>query len=188
MLFRSLGLLPLLDSFNSGLGQEFLVTPDRLHLAGRLAYPNRKRCSPISFTGQGPIDVGFEEVPEATRSDVIWKPSDLGIVLQHHVSESGGTNEPTLARILNQGIFARPPAERIVVNILLLVPQQSPLSEGSGDGSVRILDPSPRIVRSLIREFAIGSDCANQRGALSVSKSRPFGLENFVVDFSECGR
>ena len=127
------GLLPDLQPLHLRLGRQFFVTSDRLHLAGLLANPDRQRRAPIAFPRQGPVDVRFQEFSEAARLDVFRQPVDLTVVGQHLVFVLGGTHEPALARILNQRIFFSPPAEWIVVKILLAVEQQATVLQIADD-------------------------------------------------------
>ena len=53
---------------------------------------------------------------------MLGQPSYFGVVLQHRIAEGGRADEPTFARVLDQRVLACPPAERVVVNILLLMP------------------------------------------------------------------
>ncbi len=66
----------------------------------------------------------------------------LRVVREHLVLELRRADEPALARILDQRIFFGPPAERIVVKVLLLMEQQAALLQIADDVLVAVLDPA----------------------------------------------
>ena len=73
------------------------------------------------------------------------------------------------------------------MNILFLVPEQPSLAEGSADGSIGVFDPDSLVVGRIGVEFPVGSDGANQPGALALGKTSSLLDEDFVVDFAEGG-
>ena len=92
---------------------------------------------------------------------MLRQPVDLLVVGKHLVLELRRTDEPAPPRILNQWVFLRPPAKRIVVDVLFLVIEQSAGFQVAGDVLVAILYPaSAAIVGSFISELAVGTDGA----------------------------
>ena len=68
-------------------------------------------------------------------------------------------DEPALARILNERILFGPPAERIVVDVLLLMKQQPALFQIADDVLVAIFDPAAAAVfGAFVGEFAVGAN------------------------------
>ena len=64
-----------------------------------------------------------------------------------------------LPRILNERILFGPPAERIVVEVLLLVEEQPALLQIADDVLVAVFDPAAAAVfGAFVGEFAVGSD------------------------------
>ena len=133
------GVVPNVAADDAGLRQQFVVAADGFHLAGLVAVPDRQRRAPVALAGEGPIDVGFEEIAEAAVFDVLGEPVDLGVVGEHLVLELGRADEPALARVLDERIFFGAPAERVVVDVLFLVEEQAALLQVADDVSGRNL-------------------------------------------------
>ena len=106
-------------------------------LAGRVADPDRQRRAPVALARQGPIDVRFQKIAEPAVLDVLGQPVDLLVVGQHLVFELRRADEPALARILDQRIFFGPPAERILVQVLLLMIEQPAMPQLARDIACR---------------------------------------------------
>ena len=167
------------------LGQQFRVAADGLHVAGLFADPDRQRRAPVALARKGPIDVRFQEIAEPPVADVLRQPVDPAVVGQHLLLEGRGADEPALARILDQRVFFGPPAERIVVDVLLLVEQHALGLQLADDVAVAVLDPAALVLGRFGGERAVGGDGADQRRALAVDEPGLLGLEHVEVHLAE---
>ena len=70
------------------------------------------------------------------------QPVDLPVVGDHLVLELGGSDEPAFARILDQRILFGSPAERIVVQVLVLKEQRPLGPKLAADITIGLLDPT----------------------------------------------
>ena len=183
-----LGIRPNLSSRHTGLGQQFVISPDRFHLARFLANPDRQRCAPEPLARKSPIHIRFEEVSEPAVFDVLRQPVDLLVVRQHLVFELSGPYEPTFTRILDQRIVRGSPAKRIIVEILFLEVQQLAFFEIANDRFVSVFDPHPFKVRSLFGKSPVGRYGAKHLWPFATFKASLFRDEQFIVDFTERGR
>ena len=116
---------------------------------------------------------------------MIGQPIDRLIVCQHGFAKLCRSDKPTFARILNQRIFTRPPAERVVVEILLLVEEFSLLPKSATDGLVRIFHPLAFVLRGDISELAIRSDRTEQVWALTRLKPFLLAHQHLVVHLTK---
>ena len=180
-----LGLFPHLDALHARLGQQFSIARDGFHLSRAAADPDRQGRAPITFAGQGPVDVGFQEVAEAAFADVLGQPGDPGVVGQHPIAERGRADKPALPRVLDQRIVVGPPAERIIVQVLFEVQQQAARPQFPIDILVRVLDPAARIIGRLGCELAVRADGADQGRTLTGDEPGLLGQQDFVVHFAE---
>ncbi len=89
--------------------------------------PRSAAVCPNSAREREPIDVGGQEVAEAAILDVFRQPVDLLVVGEHLLFELRSLDEPASPRVLNQRIFFGSPTERIIVQILFLMPEQPAL-------------------------------------------------------------
>ena len=78
-----------------------------------------------------------------------------------------------LARILDQRIFFRPPAERIIVQVLLLMEQQPSALQLADDVAVAVFDPAALIVGRFGGELAVRGDRSRSAAGL---RHRRIGL------------
>ena len=102
------------------------------------------------------------------------------------VFELRRADEPALARILDQRIFLGPPAERIVVQVLLLMEQQAALLQLADDVLVGILDPAALIVGRFGGELAVGRRRRRSAAGPAPSTKRACSsMQHVVVDFAE---
>ena len=101
-------------------------------------------------------------IAEAAMLDVVRQPIDLLVVGEHLIFELRRSHEPALTRILDERIFIGPPAEGVLVDVLLLVIKQPPLFQVAADVLVAILYPAALIIGRLVSELAIGADGADQ--------------------------
>ena len=180
-----LGVLPDLRAAQARLGEQFRVAAHGLRVAGLFADPDRQRRAPVALAGEGPIDVRLQEVAEPPVADVLRQPVDAAVVLEHLLLEGGGADEPTLARILDQRVFFRPPTERIVVDVLLLVEERPFGLHLADDVAVAVLDPAALVFGRFGGERAVGGDRADQRRAFALDEPGLLGLEQLEVDFAE---
>lgn len=171
-----------------GFGEEFVVGADGFLSAGFIAFPDGERGAPIAFAGEGPIDVGFEEVAETTIANMFREPANATIVGEHGLFEASGADEPAFAGILDEGVVVGAPAEGVIVEILFLVEEFSFVAEAAGDEFVGIFDPSAGVVGGFGGEFAIGTNGADEFRTLAGLEARLFVGEDFEVDFTEGGR
>ena len=95
------------------------------------------------------------------------EPVDLLVVGQHIVLMLGRANEPALARVLNQRIVVRSPAERILVLVLVQQVEFAFFFQAACDGLVAIFDPLAFVVGSFRGELAVGSNRTDQFGAFA---------------------
>ena len=176
---------PNVGSGDARLREEFVVRADRFLVAGFFADPNRERRSPETFAGKGPVDVRREEVPETPVFDVFREPVDFGVVREHLVDELRRFDEPALARVLNERVVRRAPAERIIVQVLFEVEQNPAFFEVARNVFVAFLDPAAFVIGRRVGEFPVGGDGADQVRALTVDEARLLLDEKIVVDFAE---
>ena len=178
--------LPGFGARSARLGEQFVVTGDRLHAARRLADPDRQRRSPETLAGQRPVDVRFQEIAEPAVANVIRQPIDPLVVGEHPVAVTRGADEPTAAWILNQRIVVGAPAERIRMQVLFLMEQQTAGLELAADIFIRLLDPSSHILgRRLGGEFAVRAHRANEVGPFTRFESRLLRQQHFEVHLAE---
>ena len=179
------GFLPKVKASRAGLLPQFVIGADGLHVAGLFADPDWQRRAPVAFARKGPIDVRFQEIAEAAVANVLRQPIDFGVVGQHLVAEPRRADEPALARILDERVLLRPPAERIVVQILFLMEEQPAALQVADDVLVAVLDPAALVVGRFRGELAIGTDRTDQSRPLAIDETGLFCLENVEIDFSE---
>ena len=103
-------------------------------------------------------------------------PANVAVVGQHPVFELRGANEPAVSGVLDQGVVFRTPAEGVIVGVLFLVEEQAAFTQSSGNGFVGVFDPLPCILWKCFGELAIGTDCADQLGAFTVTETRAICL------------
>ena len=159
-----LGRLPNLGAGHARLGQQLVVAADGLGVAGLFAHPDRQRRAPIALARQGPIDVCLEEIAEPPVADVLGQPVDPAVVGQHLFLEGGCADEPAFAGILDQRVLFRPPAERIIVHVLLLVEEHAFGLQLADDVAVAVFDPAALVLGNLRSEPAIWSNRAKKLG------------------------
>ena len=169
------GLLPHLQPRRAGFGQEFRVAGHRLHVARLVTHPDRQRRAPVALARQCPVDVGLEEISESPVANVFGQPANLAIVGEHPILELGRANEPALAGILDQGVVFCPPAERILVEVLLAHQQQARFAQLEYQILVRVFDPPSLVVRHFAGEAPVRAHRAEQRGTFMLLKPRLFG-------------
>ena len=170
---------------HAGLGQQFVVAGHGFHVAGGFADPDRQRRAPVALAAEGPIDVRFEKIAEPAVANVLRQPVDAAVVGEHLLFELRGADEPALPRILDQRILFGPPAERVFVQILLLVEQQPAAAQLARDVFVGFLDPAAGVVGRFGGEAAIGSDGADQLGPFARLEAADLGLQHLEVDLAE---
>src|SRR5262249_52331289 len=149
---RRLRRLPDFGTANTWLLEQFVVAGDCLGETGRLANPDRQRRAPVALARQGPIDVGLQKVSEPPVANVLRQPIDLLIVLELSLLELRRANEPALRGVLDQRVLVRPPAEGILVHVLLLMVEQAAMPQVAGDVAIGLLDPAALKVRRLAGE------------------------------------
>ena len=148
---------PDVGAADARLAEQFVIAADGLRVAGFLADPDRQRRAPVALARQGPIDVRLQEIAEPPVADVFRQPVDAAVVGQHLFLEGRGADEPTLAGILDQRVFFRPPAERIVVNVLLLVEQRALGLHLADDVAVAVFDPAALVFGGLAVNLPSGA-------------------------------
>ena len=131
------------------------------------------------LAGKGPIDVRLQKVSETAVLDMLRQPVDAAVVRQHLFLEGGRADEPAFSRILDQRILFGPPAERIIVQILLLMEEQALGFQVADDVAVGLFDPAAFEFGRFVGERAVGSDGANERRALRL---RRIWLVRFAAD------
>ena len=100
---------------------------------------------PNSVRAEGPIDVRLEEVAKAAFFDMFRQPIDLLVVGQHWSLNCVVRMNQLLAE-LNQRVLVRPPAERVLVQILFLVEQQAALPQFATDVLIGLFNPASLII------------------------------------------
>ena len=116
---------------------------------------------------------------------MLWQPVDLLIVGQHLVFELGRTNEPTLARVLDQRIVIGSPAKRIVVQVLLLKVQQPAFLQFSNHRFVGVFDPHPFKVGHQLGKHPVGRNGTEQFGPLATFILSLLFDQQLIVDFAK---
>src|SRR5689334_7863665 len=117
--------------------------------------------------------------------DVFRQPVDLLVVGEHLILELRRANEPTLTRVLNQRIFIGTPAERIVVDVLLLVIELAFLFEAASNFFVTFFYPAAFVVGRFSGEFTIRTDRTDQLRPLAIDEAGLLLQEQIKVDFAE---
>ncbi len=79
-----------------------------------ITHPNRQRRSPITLTGNAPVDHVFQEVAHTPVADVFRQPVDAGIVFQEIIPKLRHFDKPCGARVIDERRITAP-AERIAV-------------------------------------------------------------------------
>ena len=167
------------------LGEEVGVGSHRFHLSGLLAHPDRQRRAPVAFPRESPVDIGFQKVSKPTVFDVLWQPVDPGVVGQHRLAKLARADKPALPRILDERIIVGPPAERVVVDILLLVNEQAAGPQVAGDVAVALLHEPSAPHRKSVGERAVGRDGVDECRPRTVGKAGLLGYEHGVVHLAE---
>ena len=185
--FRIRGLRPVKDvgALHAWLGRERRIRRHRLGLAGRLTLPDRQRRAPIPLARESPIDIRLQEVAEPAVLDVLGQPVDPGVVGEHLLAELARADKPALSGILDQRIVVGPPAERIVVDILLLVHEQMTRPQVAGDVAVALLHEPAAPHGEGVGEAAVGGDAVDERRPSPLGEPCLLGGQHRVVDLAE---
>ena len=77
-------------------------------------FPDGQWSTPVSFTGQTPVDNVFQEVAETTLLDVVGIPVDGSVVAHQIISQCSHFDEPCASCIIQQRCVTSP-AEGIVM-------------------------------------------------------------------------
>ena len=105
------------------LGEDLIARRGHCHRSRHIVDPDVERGAPVAFARQRPVDVVAQEVAEPAGPDVLGKPVDFVVVREHLLVAGGSPDEPRRACVLDQRIFIGPPAERIVVAVVLTMDQ-----------------------------------------------------------------
>ena len=90
----------------------------RVHVFGLpVADPDVERRSPVALARERPVDVVGEEVAEAAFFDVLGEPMDCAVVGDRAIDDRGRADVPGRARVLDERVVVRAPAERVVVAV-----------------------------------------------------------------------
>ena len=182
---RSFRFVPNVGALDARLCQEFLVAGNGFHLSCLLANPNRQRSSPISFPRESPVNVRRQEVSKASVFYMVRQPIDLLVVRDHLVFKLSRFHEPAATWILDQRILVSSPAEWIVVQILIEQQQPPAFSDLTSQIFICFLNPASFIWSCFVGELAVGTDSADQLGAV---RFEAFLLrhQQFVINLAEC--
>ena len=112
---------------------------DDVSFPALVAYPDRKRRTPISFSTEAPVDDVFQEVAETAVLDGRRHPVDGVVVFQKLISDGGHFDEPAASCKVNERSVASP-AERIAVRKFGLFEQKSLFFQLSQNHFVGVLD------------------------------------------------
>ena len=93
---------------------QFFLGTDRVLLAAVVADPYRKRCAPVTVTGQSPVLNILEPVAKTSFADALRDPVDLLIILYQFILDLSHADEPGFTRIVDERCAASP-AVRIVM-------------------------------------------------------------------------
>ena len=186
-------LFPFFPTCYAGFAEKFVKRADSFHLPGFFADPNRQRSAPEPFARQRPVNVGCQEVAETAVFDVIRHPVDLAVVFQHLVDKRRRFDIPAFTRILNQRVFFFAIAERVFVQVLFQMEQDSALFEVAGDVFVGFFDPASRPVRGDFRKLPVWTNGADEFRTRCVSVFVNLVTlllieQNAVVVFAKGGR
>jgi hypothetical protein len=117
--------------------------------------------------------------------DVVGEPVHLLVVGEQVLAKPAGADEPALPRILDQRILVGPPAEGIVVDILLLMDEQPAGPEIAGDVAVAVLDEPPRAHREGVGKGAVGGHGIEELRPLAGSEPGLLAHEHAVIHLAE---
>ena len=102
---------------------EFLNGAHALHLTA-FTSPNGQRCSPVAFTGDGPILDVAQPFTKAPFANPIRGPFDLVVEFQEVVLHRRHANKPGIHGVVEKRMVGAP-AVRVVVEVILLSVEQA---------------------------------------------------------------
>ncbi len=117
---------------------------------------------------------------------MLGKPVDLRVVGEHRLAELAGADKPAGAGVLDQRVVVSPPAEGIVVEVLLLMHQEPAVAEITADVAVAFLHESTTHGRELICEGSVRSDAVEQGWHFAL-EPLAFGEKHAIVDLAKGG-
>ena len=129
-------------------------------LAGLLVAPDRQRAAPVTVPADGPVAGVLQPLAEAPLLDVGGHPGHLGIGAEHLLLDRVDLHEPRGDRTIDErGIVA--PAVRIIVLDGAAMDELALGFQAGHDVRVGVLHITPRVVRDVLREPALGVDGAD---------------------------
>ena len=121
---------------------EFRYRPDA-HVVAVSIGPDRQRRTPEALSREGPVDVVFEPVAEASVANRFRDPSDRPVQLGHAVTEPAGLDVPGILRVVDQRVAGAPPV-RIVVQHTFRAVHEPAFFEQRDEDRVSFLEELPR--------------------------------------------
>ena len=165
--------------------RDLLYRGRRMKVSAVGAAPQIERRPPPTLARKRPVDVIGQKVAEASFFDVIGEPLDGPVVGDGLVLECGGADVPGRAGVLDERIAVGPPAEGVVVPVLLGVDEEALVLEVVLDLLVAVFDPTPGVAIEAVDEGAIGLYRTKERQPCVVPQQAAMG---FVVVFAKSRR